>query len=267
MLLGLLCSSSSTLCYIRMFVSLLFLAIGSGQAQRITNAGERELPPPIIALYSHDGIFEKGSSARMECRTPASYSGSTFYLVQDGTSAYIAQRAVVSREDTATFELVNLTVRHQGDYRCFYRRKESGFWKDSKLSTPVRITIHDQSVENQSPGAAVFRNIWVLVGMVAGGVVLILIIIAMMWYIYKKRAISQRQNEGSNLWTAFDHNTNNHEVMKRCTLTLSQGLDLRSEGVGETGYSANNSTEFLTDVRLCPRGSQKKPFFITFQEQ
>ncbi|XP_048418106.1 uncharacterized protein LOC125466941 isoform X3 [Stegostoma tigrinum] len=234
MLLGLLCSSSSTLCYIRMFVSLLFLAIGSGQAQRITNAGERELPPPIIALYSHDGIFEKGSSARMECRTPASYSGSTFYLVQDGTSAYIAQRAVVSREDTATFELVNLTVRHQGDYRCFYRRKESGFWKDSKLSTPVRITIHDQSVENQSPGAA---------------------------------AISQRQNEGSNLWTAFDHNTNNHEVMKRCTLTLSQGLDLRSEGVGETGYSANNSTEFLTDVRLCPRGSQKKPFFITFQEQ
>ncbi|XP_048418105.1 uncharacterized protein LOC125466941 isoform X2 [Stegostoma tigrinum] len=245
MLLGLLCSSSSTLCYIRMFVSLLFLAIGSGQAQRITNAGERELPPPIIALYSHDGIFEKGSSARMECRTPASYSGSTFYLVQDGTSAYIAQRAVVSREDTATFELVNLTVRHQGDYRCFYRRKESGFWKDSKLSTPVRITIHDQSVENQSPGAAVFRNIWVLVGMVAGGVVLILIIIAMMWYIYKKR----------------------DEVMKRCTLTLSQGLDLRSEGVGETGYSANNSTEFLTDVRLCPRGSQKKPFFITFQEQ
>ncbi|XP_048471470.1 uncharacterized protein LOC125486720 isoform X2 [Rhincodon typus] len=245
MLPGLLCSSSSTLCYIRMFVSLLFLAIGSVRAQTIANAGERELPPPIIALYSHDGIFEKGSSARMECRTPASYTGSTFYLVRDGTSAYIAQRTVVSREDTATFELVNLTVRHQGDYRCFYKRKESGFWKDSRLSTPVRITIHDQSLENQSLGAAVFRNIWVLVGMVAGGVVLILIIIAMMWYIYRKR----------------------DEVTKRHTLTLSQGLDLRSEGDRETGYSANNSTEFLTDVRLCPRGSQKKPFFITFQEQ
>ncbi|XP_043556228.1 uncharacterized protein LOC122554904 [Chiloscyllium plagiosum] len=251
-----------------MFASLVFLAIVCLQVQMIRNAGQRELPPPIIVLHSHNGVFEKGDSARMECRTPGSYSGSTIYLVRDGVSAYMDQQTVPSREDTASFELVNLTVQHQGDYRCFYRRKESNVWKDSRLSTPVRITIHDHSLENQSPGAAVFRNVWAQVGMVVGGVVLILIVIAMLWYICKKRAKSQRRhNASSNLWTAFDNNIDNYEVMKRRTLTLSRGLDLRSQGDGETGYSARHSTEFLTDMQLSPRGSQKKPFFITFREQ
>ncbi|XP_078069935.1 uncharacterized protein LOC144494207 isoform X2 [Mustelus asterias] len=141
-----------------MLFKLLFFTLGCfSQAQRISNKDDaQELPSPTISIDPKDGSFGEGSSARIECRTPSYHAGSMFYLMQEGKDMPIVEETVPDGEETATFELHNLTAQHEGEYRCFYRNKKSGQWKDSSLSDPVHLTMHAESRRRKNDGS----NLW-----------------------------------------------------------------------------------------------------------
>ncbi|XP_078069934.1 uncharacterized protein LOC144494207 isoform X1 [Mustelus asterias] len=241
-----------------MLFKLLFFTLGCfSQAQRISNKDDaQELPSPTISIDPKDGSFGEGSSARIECRTPSYHAGSMFYLMQEGKDMPIVEETVPDGEETATFELHNLTAQHEGEYRCFYRNKKSGQWKDSSLSDPVHLTMHGM------------KNKWIWIPTGAGVVVLIVIVIVTVWCICKKKAESRRRkNDGSNLWT-FDSNIGSPSTMNnRQSFRFSRGLEPEAQEDGGSAYFANHSTEFLNDTELTSRRSQKKPYFITFIEQ
>ncbi|XP_067878195.1 uncharacterized protein [Heterodontus francisci] len=235
----------------------------------------RDLPPPTIAISAPNEVFEEGTAARIECRSPGHHEGSTFYLMKDGQSTSIAQKTVPDREDTATFQLVNLTMQDQGQYRCFYRKKESGRWKNSMLSDPVQIHLPGNSWNAESPDPPRIQgNIWVLTGIVAGGAVFIMIITAIVCCICRKKSESRRRrNDGADLWTTSDNNINNlrkfimmEAANKRNSFRFSQDLEHPREEEEGSAYFANHSTEFLNDTELTPGGLNRKPYFITFRE-
>ncbi|XP_038642902.1 uncharacterized protein LOC119958433 isoform X2 [Scyliorhinus canicula] len=242
-----------------MFFNLLFLTLDDVQ----------KLQSPTISIYPSDGELDKGNSARIECRTPSYHVGSTFYLLKQGKGTHMAEVIVPDGEETATFDLFNLTVEHQGQYRCYYRHKEAGQWKVSHVSNPVELTIRDDSLDAHSTGFPGIKNTWVLVGIVAGGVTLILIIIATVWCLCKKNAESRRRkNDGSSLWSAIDSKIGSPCSMNnRLSFRFSRGLETGMQEEGGSAYFANHSTEFLNDKTFVPRGSQKKPYFVTFREQ
>ncbi|XP_067833448.1 uncharacterized protein [Heptranchias perlo] len=255
-----------------MLINLVFLTVGYfSQAQDVPSSDAvRDLPPPTIALESHDGVFEKGKEARIECRSPGYHLGSTFYLKQDGEDMYILQITVPDGEDTATFDIKNLTIKQQGNYRCFYRNQKSGRWKRSTLSDPVQIIVLDKTLKTPSPEPPrIQENVWTLTGIVAGGVTLILIITAIVWHICRKKSKSRRRrNEAANLWTTFDDNINTPSAVgTRRGFMSSQDLEHSRQEEEGSAYYANHSTEFLNDMQLTPRGLHKKPYFVTFQEQ
>uniref|UniRef100_UPI00398EE820 killer cell immunoglobulin-like receptor 3DL1 isoform X2 n=1 Tax=Pristiophorus japonicus TaxID=55135 RepID=UPI00398EE820 len=230
----------------------------------------RELPAPNIAIDSRDGVYEKGEAARIECRSPGYHLGSTFYLKRDGEERYQLHNTVPDGEDTATFDFVNLTMKQQGNYRCFYSKKVSGIWKTSTLSNTVQIIVRDNSMEPQStetPG--IKENIWTLTGIVAGGVVLILIITVTVWYICRQKSKArEHRNDAANLWTTFGDNISNPQaVNNRSSFRFSQDLQCPRDEDEGIAYYANHSTEFLNDTQLSPRGLNKKPYFVTFREQ
>ncbi|XP_041038324.1 CXADR-like membrane protein isoform X2 [Carcharodon carcharias] len=245
-----------------MLFGLLFLTVALArclsQEQRLAKKDAvGELPAPVIVIDRGDGVLAEGNSARIECRTSSYYTGSTFYLKREGEEKHVEAKAVPDGEDTVTFLLLNLTAQHQGTYRCYYSNQKSGSWRNSTLSNPVQLTIH--GIENK----------WLFIGIGAGGVVVLLILIAAVWCICRKKAESRRKkNDGSNLWTAFDSNIDTpYGENNRRSFRFSRGQDPRMKEEEGSVYTANHSTEFLNDTQFTPRGSQKKPYFITFMEQ
>uniref|UniRef100_UPI00398EAD54 uncharacterized protein isoform X3 n=1 Tax=Pristiophorus japonicus TaxID=55135 RepID=UPI00398EAD54 len=224
-----------------MLFNLMFLTVCClSQAQVVPSTGTvRELPAPNIAIDSRDGVYEKGEAARIECRSPGYHLGSTFYLKRDGEERYQLHNTVPDGEDTATFDFVNLTMKQQGNYRCFYSKKVSGIWKTSTLSNTVQIIVRDNSMEPQStetPGI--------------------------------KAKAREHRNDAANLWTTFGDNISNPQaVNNRSSFRFSQDLQCPRDEDEGIAYYANHSTEFLNDTQLSPRGLNKKPYFVTFREQ
>ncbi|XP_078390314.1 uncharacterized protein LOC144672336 [Cetorhinus maximus] len=257
-----------------MLFDLLFLTVALAgclsQAQRLAKKDAvGALPEPTIAIDPGDGVLAEGDSARIECRTPSYHAGSTFYLSREGEDKPVEAKRVPDGEDTASFQLLNVTVQQQGKYRCSYGNHRSGTWRTSTFSSPVQLTVHGDSLETEPPHLQGIENKWLFIAIGAGGVVVLLILIAAVWCICRKKAESRRKmNDGSNLWTAFDSNIDTpYAENNRRSFRFSRGQDPRMQEEEGSAYTANHSTEFLNDTQFTPRGSQKKPYFITFMEQ
>ncbi|XP_072102874.1 uncharacterized protein [Mobula birostris] len=258
-------------CHLRMPFTLILLTI-AGQLSQVKESLQtdttRVLPQPAISISS-DRVFKKGEDVRIECRSPGLYPGSTFYLKRVGKATFDAQRTVPRTEDTATFNIYNVSASDQGTYHCFYRKQISRQWETSHLSSEVELMVHDAASEGQSSDDLPFKvNTWILIAIVAGAIVLGLIVIAIVWFVRRKISNARRnRNNRDNLWTTPDSNTcSPYRVSIRRSFRFSRDLETPREQEGENSYYASQSTEFLNDTQYSPRGLHMKPYFITFRE-
>ncbi|XP_072102868.1 uncharacterized protein [Mobula birostris] len=257
-------------CHLRMPFTLILLTIGqlSQVKESLQTDTTRVLPQPAISISS-DRVFKKGEDVRIECRSPGLYPGSTFYLKRVGKATFDAQRTVPRTEDTATFNIYNVSASDQGTYHCFYRKQISRQWETSHLSSEVELMVHDAASEGQSSDDLPFKvNTWILIAIVAGAIVLGLIVIAIVWFVRRKISNARRnRNNRDNLWTTPDSNTcSPYRVSIRRSFRFSRDLETPREQEGENSYYASQSTEFLNDTQYSPRGLHMKPYFITFRE-
>ncbi|XP_078269894.1 uncharacterized protein LOC144601568 [Rhinoraja longicauda] len=221
---------------------------------------ETELPRPTITLMP-DRVFVNGESARIDCRCPGQYTGSTVYLKQFHKLMDEVKQTLTHDEDTATFNFTKISSESHGSYQCFYKTYISGRWMTSQLSKRVEFVVQDEE-SSEKPNLPV--NIWTWVAFVAGGVIMVILTITVAWCIYRKVLKSRRDSMNrSNFWTSL---ARTDTISNRQSFRFSRNTENLRENGEEDIYYANQSSEYLKESPDRENGSNSKPYFITFRE-
>ncbi|XP_055487636.1 uncharacterized protein LOC129694905 isoform X2 [Leucoraja erinacea] len=219
-----------------------------------------ELPRPTITL-TPNGPFEEGNNSRIDCRIPGQYTSSKIYLKRYHQLISEVTQTLNADEDTATFHFKNISSENQGSYRCFYQANTLGRWMTSELSEPVEFIVKDK---DSSEKPSLPENVWTWVAFVAGGIIMVVITITVVWYFYRKIAKYRRDtNYRNHFWTS---RARTDTISIRQSFRFSRDLgNLRENGADDL-YDANQNSEYRNESADTENGSNSKPYFITFKE-
>ncbi|KAK9977759.1 hypothetical protein ABG768_019556 [Culter alburnus] len=104
----------------------------------VCSAGD--LQKPTLSLISTHAVVSPGENIQFRCTTPKSRcnADAEFHLVINGSSILSSQKHVSG----VTFNLVNVSVSHQGSYSCNYSYKNGtikSLWSDTVKITVVHL--------------------------------------------------------------------------------------------------------------------------------